>query len=396
MSFGTADLSSLWAIKEVTWGVTPGSGNLKGLRLLSESLNANLETKSSEEIRADRATADLVPVGQSAGGGFGFEMSFGSFDDLIAGALFSSFSADVAIVGVAGDISTVNATGKITSTTAGKFTDLELGQSFRLKGFSNGGGENNLIYKIVTYTSDQDITVVPVPPSDETPAGVAAEIHSESVKNGVTQSSFSIERRIPDATVPEFFQFEGSVLQSMTMDFEVGDILKGAFEFLCKDGDSTTTAYTGLTDVPVPTSDIYNSVNNLSNIYIDGVLSTQQFMKLGMSIGNNLRSQKAIGSLPAIGIGAGFIDITGPIEIYFQDGAEFTKFKANTAFSLSFSLEDASGNAYVFSFPKVKYENLVANAEGRSSDIIAKGNWRAIIDPAESIMIRIDKLDSSL
>lgn len=396
MGISTADLSSLWFIKESTWGVTPGSGNLNAMRLLSESLSGNLETKVSEEIRPDRTTTDVVPVGQDAGGSLEFELSFGSFDDFIAAAMFNSFVTDVNIVGVAADISTVNATGKITSTLAGKFSNLSLGQSFRLKGFTTNSGENNLIYKITTYTSNQDITVVPAPPSDETPAGTAAEIHVETVTNGVTAQSFSGERRLPDATAAEYFQWTGVMVASWTLDFGVGDLLKGNFELLAKGEDTSQAKFTGLTDVPALTSDIFNSVSNLKNVLINDVASSQSFLKLGMTLSNNLRGLKAIGSLSNIAIAGGSIDLTGPIEIYFQDAVEFVRYKNGTPFSLSFSVEDSAGNAYVFAFPKCKYENLTVAVEGKNNSIIAKGTWRALLDSTQSIMVRIDKLDSSL
>ena len=119
-------------------------------------------------------------------------------------------------------------------------------------------------------------------------------------------------------------------------------------------------------------------------------------MKLGLSLGNNLRGQKAIGSLGNVGVGAGSFDVTGPIEIYFQDSAEYQKFKNNQSFSLSFAIIDESSNAYVFSFPKVKYESLNVETEGKNNDLVAKGNWRALLDPVTGVMMRIDKLDASL
>lgn len=396
MALATSDRTSLWVIPEVTWGVTPGAGNITALRILSESLSANIETKVSEEIRSDRATSDLVPVGQEAGGSIEFEMSFGAYDDLIEGAMFEDFAADIAITSITTDISVVNATGKLTSTLATKFDDIVVGMSFLLKGYTANGGENNGIYTCVSKVDGQDINVLPVPPSDETSTGTEVEIHNESAVNGVTAKSFTIERRIPDATVPEYFKFPGSMISTLNLDYEFGNILKGSFELLCKDGISSTTALAGLTDVPAATGDVYNSVSNLKNIIIGGVASTQEYMKLGININNNLRGQKAIGSLPNIGVGAGSMDITGPIEIYFQDGSEFTKFSGNTAFSLSFVIEDEAGNAYAFSFPRVKYESLTVATEGKNNDLIAKGTWRALLDPTQSIMMRIDKLDSSL
>jgi hypothetical protein len=186
------------------------------------------------------------------------------------------------------------------------------------------------------------------------------------------------------------------MLAAMTLDYEVSALLKGSFEILAKDEDQSQTALTGLTDVPAATEDVYNSVNNLSNIFINDAVTSQSYLKLGMNINNNLRGDKAIGSLANVNVGDGSIDLVGPIEIYFADGTEFAKFKDNTAFSLSFSIEDAAGNAYVFSFPKAKYENLDMPIEGKNNTLKVTGSWRALKDPTELNMIRIDKLDAAL
>jgi hypothetical protein len=392
MAFATSDQTELRYIKETNWGTTPTTGNLTVLRYKGESLNANIETTVSEEIRADRATADLTPVGQSAGGSVDFELSFGAFDDLIEGALFSSFSADLNIVGVAGDITADSAASKFTSTTTTKFDSISVGQWIEVRGFTANSGENNGYYRVVAATPGTgEITVSPAPRSTETPAGTAAEIHGQMLRNGVTPQSFTLQKRFLDATPVTYQNFAGSMVSGMTLSYEVGSILTGSFEFLCKEGLMTTTALPGLTDTPAPSNEVLNAVSNLTDIRVNDTVSSKSFLTLGLEIGNNLRGQKAIGSLANVGVGAGKLDVSGPISVYFQDKTEFDLFSAGTAFSLSFRLQDSAGNAYIFTFPRVKYESLTVAASGQNNDLLAEGQWRAILDPVTSAMVQIDK-----
>ena len=87
-------------IAEVTWGTTPATPTLVNLRYTSESLNANIENVVSNEIRADRNVADLIQVGQSAGGNVNFELSAGTFDTLLESLMYSTWSTNVLKNGV--------------------------------------------------------------------------------------------------------------------------------------------------------------------------------------------------------------------------------------------------------------------------------------------------------
>lgn len=388
MSIGSADLTSLRSIKEVTWGVTPGSGNLTQIRFTGESLDANTETVVSKEIRPDRMTADLVPVGQSAGGSFDFEMSYEAFNEFIEGALFSTFSVPLAVVAVAGDISS-DASG-FASTESTKYDNIAVGQWFEVRGFATNLGENNGYYQCITNDLAGNLTTSPVPPSVETPSGTDAEMHGSMIRNGIVQQSWSVEKRMEGLTATTFQMFTGSMVAGFSQNYAVGEILTGAIELLSKNSDMDETGFGGLTDTAASTNDIYNAVGDVQDIRIDGVASTQEYQTLTIEVGNNLRGQKAIGTLGNIGVGVGKLDITGNISVFFESKSEMDKFSGNVPFSLSFRLLDANGNAMIYTFGKVKYENLSVTAGGENTDLVAEGSWRALLDTTSSSMIQID------
>lgn len=85
---------ALRVVEESALNTFPG-GSLQTLRITGESLNTNVETIESAELRSDRSISDLIKVDQSNGGGFNFELSFGSFDTLLEGALFADWSTNV-------------------------------------------------------------------------------------------------------------------------------------------------------------------------------------------------------------------------------------------------------------------------------------------------------------
>jgi hypothetical protein len=86
--------TQLSIVQETTWGVTPGNPVFKKTRITGESLVAGLTTVQSQELRPDRNVPDLPLVAAAAAGGFNFELSYSTFDDLLAAVLFGNWSGN--------------------------------------------------------------------------------------------------------------------------------------------------------------------------------------------------------------------------------------------------------------------------------------------------------------
>jgi len=82
-------------IEETTWNSLPGTPTMQALRLTSDSIIPAIDTIISEELRSDRMVSDLIQISRSNTGGFDFELSAISFDDLFEGALFSSWATNI-------------------------------------------------------------------------------------------------------------------------------------------------------------------------------------------------------------------------------------------------------------------------------------------------------------
>lgn len=86
---------------EPSWKVPPSPLTFKTLRFLSETLKIGRDKIQSNEIRSDRNVADLVAVGNNAGGGTEHEFSYGTFDDILQAVMFGAWNANVLKNGVA-------------------------------------------------------------------------------------------------------------------------------------------------------------------------------------------------------------------------------------------------------------------------------------------------------
>lgn len=291
-------------VKETTWGTTPASA-LQTLRYTGESLDYTVETTKSNEIRSDRNISDLTVVGFTASGGFNFELSYGTFDELLAGALMSTWATDV-------------------------------------------------------------------------------------LKNGTTETSFTIERSHEDLT--KFFTFTGMEVNTLSMTASAGAILTGSMDFMGKACTvSGASAGTGAA-TDATTTDVLNAMNNVGTITEGGSALSGVFInELSFNINNNLRSLKAIGTTGAADMGMGNFDCSGTLNCYFANTDLYTKFINGTASSLSFNTTDAAGNYYTFSFPNIKFSSDKINAGGINGDVMEQLGWTALYDSSEGCAMSITR-----
>lgn len=306
MALASSNDVTLRYIEEVTPGTTPGTPALTEIRFTGEGLNYNITNVTSQEIRNDRMVSDLVQVSGDASGDINFELSDGSFDDLMEGALASRWVADVII-------------------------------------------------------------------------------------NGTEQITYTIQKEIGGIATPQFFMFTGVQIGGMSLSFDTGAILTGSFSTIGLGSTVSATQETGATFPAVSSSDVMNAVSNIIDIEIDDVATTAQFQSMSMDLSNNLRPQDAIGSLPHVDIALGQLEITGNMNIYFEDSSMYDLFLAGTAFKFSFTVQDAAANKYIFTFPKVEFETGEIVAGGLDQDVLLSTTWRSVRDPATDSMINISR-----
>jgi len=89
---------------------------------------------------------------------------------------------------------------------------------------------------------------------------------------------------------------------------------------------------------------------------------------VSLSYDNALRSQEAVGTLGAVAIGSGTINLTGQLEVYFANKDLFTKFRQNVNTSLIFSSTDNAGNGYIFTIPICNISSFKTNASAKDQD----------------------------
>lgn len=300
-----ASQTRLAYVTESTWGTTPSTPAFQNLRFTGESLNPNIENTVSNEIRPDRNVTDLIQTGQSAGGSFAFELSYGSFDDILESLMQSAWSTNV-------------------------------------------------------------------------------------IKNGSTEKYFTIEKTFEVGATDQYHRFAGAAANSLSLNMAVGSPATGSFDFMAKGMTSAQAAITGATYTAANTNPVINVATSFADLAMTGVTSPE-FTNLSLSVTNNLRNQRVLGSLDARGIAAGRFNVTGSFTAYFENEEMLDLYLAGTATDLSFKLGGASSKNYVFDLPNIKLGTHEVVAGGNDQDVLANVNFTALYDSGESASLKITR-----
>jgi len=416
---GTSNRTALRYVPEVVFGTTPANPVFKELRYTGESMNFNQTSIVSNEIRADRNTGDSIRVDADVTGDINAELSFGTFDDLIAAALCSSFPTPpagtapgtAAATAGAGTLPAATYYYQVTAIGATGVESLPTSEMSLAAGANTGvnvnwttaaGATGYKIYGRVTGGTKRLLATVGVvltwlDNGSITPSGPTIPVtNTSSIRNGTSILSFTFQKHFQDLAVPVFQLFPGVRIGGMNLDFQTGQILTGSFNVMGLSATVGTSQVSGATIVPLGANQsVLNSVTNLTTIQKNGVTMAASMKSMTMALNNNLRGQKAIGTLGNKGVALGRCEITGNIELYFEDLVEYNSFINASYFSLGFRLADPNGTDYYdVLLPRVKYETGTVVAGGLDQDLMISGTYRAVYDASEAAMIRINKVDA--
>lgn len=394
MALASSNRAQVRFIPEATFGVTPTTGNCINLRATGESLAYEIQTTTSQEIRADRQITDVVQTGASTSGGVNFELSYKEYDPFIEAVLQGTWKHyGTEGVGVAASVTLDSTAGTLTWSVAptgtSALSELEVGQWFKL--IAPGDPANNAFLKLASRTSTSITVTTGTPiPGTGSRSVAATQIKSSRVKNGTVQRSFSIEKEFAD--VSQFFLYKGMTASKMSLQFQSGSILGGNFDFMGTVSVRADATQLPGTPVTSQTFDVMNAVSGVGSIYEAGVPLAGTFIKsLNLDVDNALRGQDAIGTMGFVGIASGTVSVGGAVEMYLADGTMYDKLVNNTSSSLSWFVRDGSGNGYVYTAEKVKFSGGGVTAGGLNQDVMLSMNWQGLMDSTGKT-ISIDRL----
>lgn len=372
--FADTSHAAIAIAEESSYGVNPATGAYYA-RFTSDSLKQDNETKVSAEVSGDRNPRGQIRTNVSASGDINFEFSDNNFDNLLEGALTSTFSTPMNVNAISVTISGASG-GQFVASGTGAFTDAVEGQWVRFTGFSTNG---TIYARIVTRTSANQATLQGT--RDDGTAvtnevGGSVYVDGSHMKLGTTKTSYTIERQWLDINVFELFT--GMNVASAKLTIAPGEIINGSFSFLGSKQEDFDTSQIG-TIAAAGGERTVNAVDNVEAIF-EGVFTDEAdfcFTEISFNIDSKLRAQNCIGELGASGIGLGVAEITGTIKAFLSDKTLIDKYLNFEESRLAFRIVDSAGNVMIFTFPQIKFATGQDVISGNAADGIVELTWAA-------------------
>ena len=178
---------------------------------------------------------------------------------------------------------------------AGDFTNLSVGDWFKVEGFVDA--QNDGWYKVKSKTDNDNIETYSAPNSVEA-SGAVVSIESRKTTSGADQTYYAIQNRVADNSAVgnvDYQTFYDAIIN--TLSFEVGEsgVLTGSMSMNIESLLPGTEKLTGQTDNSDDLSDAVSAINNTGKIYVDGINTSCSVKSMGIEINNNYSGDRAAG-----------------------------------------------------------------------------------------------------
>lgn len=382
MALADGSQTRYYFAEETTWA-SPPSGTYEEIRFTSESLSESKDSVVSDEIRSDRQTTDVQQTQISADGDLNFELTFTTFDSFFEGVLLNTWNSPLSL-----SLTGVDVTNQDTIEAAlGDFDAVEEGQWIQTSGFDSA--DNNGIFRVQSIAGDgSSVTVQYATLVNETSQDVS--IDGETITNGTTRKSYTLEKELSD--VGEYLRYPGLYFSEMSLSLSAGDLLTGTFSTMAQQ-EEVQSSMTPSSITDANTNPITNATTHINEVRENGStdLTVSSF---DLDYSNGLRERPAVGSETTQEFGLGKIDVSGSLEVYFENADLYQRYLDFTDSDVSFQLQDDDGNIYVFTLPEIKYDSGSTEIPGTEDDIFASLDFTAFRARSGSVdnqTFRIDR-----
>ena len=385
-TFSSGSYHGLAWVTETTFGL-PSSATLISLRHTSCALALAKETFQSAELRSDRQITDFRHGNQKPAGNIGIEISYGEFDTFLEAALGGTWQGAYSNTGATWSA------GRPTSATTFHFAStaaqsLATGDVFSVSGFTGTTAVYlNRTFVVAGHALAKTVTVLGTSLATHNAGDTVTIRRDPSLKAGTTKRSFSIERTFGD--IARYQQFTGCVVNSLNLAVKPNAIVTGEFGMLAKAAFSTQTPWDA-----TPTASQTNApFDSFTGTIKEGGTAVAYVTAVDLKLDNGGTPTYVIGDDETPCIPLGRSNITGSLDVYFQDLVMLKKSEAETVSSIEFFLGTGleGGKSYRVYLPNVKY----GSGDNPASDekpIMLKMNYQALYGVTAKTNIQITRI----
>ncbi len=362
-------------VAETEWGTTPSTPDMKTLRNTGGSgIRVVRSSIESGEFRSDRAIPSLRLGTKQGQMTVPFELSFGSQDDMIEAAFFSSLAVAYNLTSLTIDVDSGAKT--FTRSSGSWITDgVKVGDKVTFDGFTNTENNDTFVASDVTATVITCATATGLVTESGT-GDESATTTRKIMKSGVTSKFFTFEEGFVD--IAKYQVMKGCMVNSLNLNAPFNGIVTGELAFLAKEVAAMSGTPLDASPDPAPTTDPMDSF--IGSMKEAGA-ATSVVTDFSMSLANGLEALFPLFTQSAYRMGVGRCRITGRVSVFFEDETMLNKFINETESSLEITMTDLAGNSYRLTLPRIKYTDAEKNLT--ENNIILAMPFSALYDSTE-------------
>ena len=316
-------------IKEVTYGVTPGSGTWQAIAKTSASFSGTPETTQSSTVRSDRMPSGQVITGLSVSGSINNELAKSTVhDDFLESVMMSTWPA--AAAAIVTDLAYDGTAGTLTTAAAIDFTavganKVEVGDIVKITGLIAPNLDENGSVFFVTNVAAQVLTVVAgleVDDWDATAGAGASMQRAPYITIGSTQTSYTFEKQYLDLT-NRAIDYAGQLFSGFNASFNYGAPVTVDYSLMGNGKDIPGTPLTqpgGAAAVTAAPSEIFfNPSTSMPFLAIDDTKASYCVEGVTLTLDNGLIDKNCISTLKKAGYDLGTANVQVGVNAHFDD-----------------------------------------------------------------------------
>lgn len=359
--------------QEVTYNTPPG-GTYQRLRMTGESLAPQDSTSTPDEINDLPEVAETVLTGRSTSGSINGVLSYGTYDDFLAGILGADFFAS-SVLAKNGPVTLVSkdsyrsgndtllysATGEIASWPKAGLVRIAIPSS---------GFDQILAYKTIYSGTTLGFDAGTLDPLMGGKATTTLPEDATVELNGITNASLGKTYAIRKKLAGEWQVFTGNMVNQVQIQLQKGQVPTVQIDFVGSDMTVTTVDVSSAVNAAT-TSPLMDVVGGFLGCSVFGQSPAGCIQSATITLARDGSGQDTgMGHVGACGIQFGALKASMDIEYFFKDYQQFLDWQSGKKGQVSVGIKGSDGYGYQFTLLNGRIFNPKNPISGKNATIV--------------------------
>ena len=222
-------------------------------------------------------------------------------------------------------------------------------------------------------------------------AGLMGAWTTNVLKNGVLRKSFTVEETRELGATDSFSRFTGVMANQIQFTLNGRSKFEATIGCMGQKEALATAIVTGATYGAPSTEPVLTASTSVASLTLPGIGAAGKVRSLSWTVNNNLRTRPVVGSVYSEEFGVGRCDVTGTMEVYFENNTLYQAVLDHSGGALSFVTGLTANKKYAWSMPNLKFLDGQVPNGGNTDDVMVSIPFRALFDPGINASLQVTR-----